>query len=75
MTAGFGNKMDTTGLDTTIKINCLSQFTAYIKHKMLSICSEKGQKKKHNEPRHEKTNFLVSYLVQHKPSCTAAEDC
>ena len=65
--------MDTTGLDATVKINCLSQFTAYIKHKMLSIWSEKGQKKKHNEPHHEKTNFLVSDLVQHKLGCTATE--
>ena len=27
-----------------------------------------------NEPRHEKTNILVSDLVRHKPGCTAAED-
>ena len=27
-----------------------------------------------NEPRHEKTNVLVSDLVQHKPGCTATED-
>ena len=27
-----------------------------------------------NEPRHEKTNILVSELVQHKPGCTATED-
>ena len=27
------------------------------------------------EPRHEKTNFLVSDLVRHKPGCTATEDC
>ena len=27
-----------------------------------------------NEPRHEKTNILVSDLVQHKPGCTATED-
>ena len=26
------------------------------------------------EPRHEKTNVLVSDLVRHKPGCTAAED-
>ena len=26
------------------------------------------------EPRHEKTNILVSDLVQHKPGCTAIED-
>ena len=26
------------------------------------------------EPRHEKTNLLVSDLVQHKPGCTATED-
>ena len=26
------------------------------------------------EPRHEKTNVLVSDLVQHKPGCTATED-
>ena len=26
------------------------------------------------EPRHEKTNILVSDLVQHKPGCTATED-
>ena len=26
------------------------------------------------EPRHEKTNILVSDLAQHKPGCTAAED-
>ena len=26
------------------------------------------------EPRHEKTNVLVSYLVRHKPGCTATED-
>ena len=27
-----------------------------------------------NEPRHEKTNVLVSDLVPHKPGCTATED-
>ena len=27
-----------------------------------------------NELRHEKTNVLVSDLVQHKPGCTATED-
>ena len=27
-----------------------------------------------NEPRHEKTNILVSDLVGHKPGCTARED-
>ena len=27
-----------------------------------------------NEPRHEKTNVLVSDLVRHKPGCTATED-
>ena len=26
------------------------------------------------EPRHEKTNVLVSHLDQHKPGCTATED-
>ena len=26
------------------------------------------------EPRHEKTNTLVSDLVRHKPGCTATED-
>ena len=26
------------------------------------------------EQRHEKTNVLVSDLVQHKPGCTATED-
>ena len=26
------------------------------------------------EPRHEKTNILVSNQVQHKPGCTATED-
>ena len=26
------------------------------------------------EPSHEKTNILVSDLVQHKPGCTATED-
>ena len=26
------------------------------------------------EPRHEKTNILVSDLVRHKPGCTAIED-
>ena len=27
-----------------------------------------------SEPRHEKTNILVSDLVRHKPGCTAVED-
>ena len=27
-----------------------------------------------DEPRHEKTNVLVSDLVQHKPGCTITED-
>ena len=27
-----------------------------------------------NEPRHEKTNVLVSNLVRHKPGCTVTED-
>ena len=27
-----------------------------------------------NEPRHEKTNVLVSDLVRHKPGCTATQD-
>ena len=27
-----------------------------------------------SEPRHEKTNVLVSDLVRHKPGCTATED-
>ena len=26
------------------------------------------------EPRHEKTNVLVSDMVRHKPGCTATED-
>ena len=26
------------------------------------------------EPRHEKTNILVSDLIRHKPGCTATED-
>ena len=30
--------------------------------------------KQHDEPRHEKTNILVSNLVRHKPGCTAKED-
>ena len=29
---------------------------------------------KTSEPRHEKTNVLVSDLVRHKPGCTATED-
>ena len=28
----------------------------------------------YSEPRHEKTNVLVFYLVQHKPGCAATED-
>ena len=32
------------------------------------------ENKKFNEPRHEKTNILVSDLVRHKPGCTATED-
>ena len=28
-----------------------------------------------NEPRHEKTNVLVSDLARHKPGCTDTEDC
>ena len=31
-------------------------------------------KKSPYEPRHEKTNVLVSNLVRHKPGCTATED-
>ena len=27
-----------------------------------------------NEPRHEKTNVLVSDMVRHKPGCTVKED-
>ena len=27
-----------------------------------------------NEPRHEKTNILVSDLVRHKPGCAVIED-
>ena len=27
-----------------------------------------------NEPRHEQTNVLVSYLIRHKPGCAATED-
>ena len=27
-----------------------------------------------NEPRHEKTNVLVSDIVRHKPGCTITED-
>ena len=27
-----------------------------------------------NEPRHEKTNILVSDQVRHKPGCTVTED-
>ena len=27
-----------------------------------------------NEPHHEKTNILASYLVSHKPGCTVTED-
>ena len=27
-----------------------------------------------NEPRHEKTIVLVSYLIRHKPDCTATQD-
>ena len=32
------------------------------------------QSMKGYEPRHEKTNVLVSDLVRHKPGCTALED-
>ena len=39
---------------------------------------EQGTVKMHmqttNEPCHEKTNDLVSDLLQHKPGCTATED-
>ena len=34
-----------------------------------------GKEKRSFEPRHETTNVLVSDLVQHKPGCTATEDC
>ena len=33
-----------------------------------------GKPLKVNEPRHEKTNVLVSDLVRHKPGCTTTED-
>ena len=33
-----------------------------------------GVPERQNEPRHEKTNVLVSDLVRHKPDCTATED-
>ena len=33
-----------------------------------------GFDKDMTEPRHEKTNILVSDLVRHKPGCTATED-
>ena len=34
----------------------------------------KGGFCKEFEPRHEKTNVLVSDLVRHKPGCTATKD-
>ena len=36
--------------------------------------SEEKMFSKTFEPRHEKTNVLVSDLVRHKPGCTATED-
>ena len=47
--------------------------------RILMLTSElaalEGLKKQHNiEPRHEKTNVLVSDLVRHKSGCTATED-
>ena len=36
--------------------------------------TEKEEMKILIEPRHEKTNILVSDLVRHKPGCTATED-
>ena len=34
----------------------------------------KDKKINTGEPRHKKTNVLVSNLVRHKPGCTATED-
>ena len=38
------------------------------------ITLPKEQTRKAFETRHEKTNVLVSDMVQHKPGCTATED-
>ena len=46
----------------------------FSKHKLLIYFLRPSQKGKSYEPRHEKTNILVSYQVQQKPGCTATED-
>ena len=40
----------------------------------LKTCGKTQGVPQSNEPRHEKTNILVSDLVRHKPGCTATED-
>ena len=37
-------------------------------------CTNEEELELSYEPRHEKTNILVSDLVRHKPGCTATED-
>ena len=44
------------------------------KHKVIPPPPPPEQKRYTFEPRHEKTNILVSDLVRHKPGCTALED-
>ena len=42
---------------------------------LVYVVNVKNVKKKMKiEPRHEKTNVVISDLVRHKPGCTATED-
>ena len=66
----------------------LEQFSAHLKSVLLTVFRRRklvgfGENygiillffvNKTYEPRHEKTNFLVSDLLRHKPGCTATED-
>ena len=39
-----------------------------------SHCLEPSTERRSNEPRHEKTNNVVSEQFRHKPGCTSTED-
>ena len=48
--------------------------TVHMKKVMILSYAMSAQQRPLLEPRHEKTNDLVSDLILHKPGCTATED-
>ena len=63
-----------TGLASSVSSVSASQASFHVVYKLICLLCHGVAQKIKIEPRHEKTNVLVSDLVRHKPGCTATGD-